>query len=203
MSPAPLPAPSRRDRNMRRTMLACVGVVGTMTGMAFAAVPLYDLFCKMTGFGGTPRIASQAASSVSERTYTVRFDANVAPGLPWRFEPETPEVTVRAGETITVFYKMRNTAKTDTTGMANFNVQPDIMGGYFNKLQCFCFNELTLKPGEILEAPVVFFVDPAIVENRELDRIRTITLSYTFFPAKGSPKPLAEVKNGTPKAPEL
>lgn len=204
MVEAPAPLPTDPARKMRRTMFACLGIVGTMTGMAFAAVPLYDLFCRVTGFGGTPMVAEKAPTKISETFYTVRFDANVAPGLPWKFEPETPFVEVRAGETITVFYRIRNTAPVETTGMATFNVSPNQMGGWFNKLQCFCFNELTLKPGETMDAPVVFFVDPALPDNRELERIRTITLSYTFFPAKGSAKPLAEAKTGTtPKAPEL
>ena len=203
MTDVPASLQQTKARAMRRTMFACVGVVATMTGAAFAAVPLYELFCKVTGFGGTPRIAESEASRVADRVFTVRFDANVAPGLPWKFEPETPSVDVRAGETITVFYKIRNTSSSESVGIANFNVQPNQLGGWFNKLQCFCFNELTLKPGESMDAPVVFFVDPEIVKERELERVRTITLSYTFFPAKGHPKPLAEAKTGRSEAPEL
>jgi cytochrome c oxidase assembly protein subunit 11 len=194
----------QKARNMRRTMLACAGLVVTMTGLAFAAVPLYALFCRVTGFGGTPMIATEAAGRVSDRVFTVRLDANVAPGLGWTFVPEQPFVTVRAGETATVFFKVHNIGTDQSAGMATFNVQPDIIGGYFNKLQCFCFNEMVLKPGETLDAPVVFFVDPAVETNHDLDRVATLSLSYTFFPAKRSVKPLAEVRDPTQhKTPKL
>jgi cytochrome c oxidase assembly protein subunit 11 len=181
----------------RRTLIACAGVVVGMLGAAYAAVPLYDLFCKATGFGGTPRVASQAPGVTGQRVLTVQFDSNVAPGLSWRFQPEAPSVDARVGETKTVFYRITNTGKTTTTGIASFNVVPELTAGYFNKIQCFCFSEITLAPGESMEAPVVFFIDPAIESDRDLKTTTTITLSYTFFPAKGSPKPVAEVKDSS------
>lgn len=194
--PTPRPAPADKARAVRRTAMICAGVIVGMGGMAFAAVPLYDLFCRATGFGGTPRVATAGASSIGERVVTVRFDANVAPGLGWKFEPEMPTIEARVGETKTVFYKLTNTGTKPSVGIASFNVLPEMTGGYFNKIQCFCFNEITLQPGESMEAPVVFYVDPAIEKERDLKSASTITLSYTFFPAKGSSKPLAAVKDG-------
>jgi cytochrome c oxidase assembly protein subunit 11 len=197
---APLHDPAReaRDRATRRTAVACVAGIAFMGAAAFAAVPLYDLFCKATGFGGTPRVATAApapAGETSGKLYTVRFDSNVAPGLAWKFEPEQPAVKLHLGETVTVFYKITNTGPRPSTGIASFNVVPEQTGGYFNKIQCFCFNEITLAPGESMEAPVVFFLDPKMGTERDLQGIDTITLSYTFFAPKGSPKPLAEAKD--------
>ncbi|MGL4444183.1 MAG: cytochrome c oxidase assembly protein [Alsobacter sp.] len=202
----PLPPPTetatdataaRQQRAVRRTAVICTSIFAGMLGMAYAAVPLYDLFCRVTGFGGTPMVATAAPGAPGDRAFTVRFDANVSPGLNWRFEPEVASVEARVGETLTVFYKLTNTGDRPTVGIASFNVAPDTMGGYFNKLQCFCFNEIALKPGESMEAPVVFFIDPTIDQNRDLKSAAMITLSYTFFPAKGSQKPLAELKDGT------
>jgi cytochrome c oxidase assembly protein subunit 11 len=197
------PVRQARDRAMRRTVVACVSGVGLMGAAAFAAVPLYEMFCQATGFGGTPRIAAAAPAAGAPSTgklYTVRFDSNVAPGLTWRFEPEQPTVQVHLGQTVTVFYKITNTGPRPSTGIASFNVVPDQTGGYFNKIQCFCFNEITLAPGESMEAPVVFFLDPKMGTERDLKGIDTITLSYTFFAPKGSPKPLAEAKDvGRPR----
>lgn len=183
-----------------RTALVCAGVAMGMTGLSFAAVPLYDLFCKATGFGGTPKIASQAlgtagASTILERTMSVRFDANVAPGLGWRFEPESPEIKLRIGETKTVFYKITNRSDRASTGIATFNVAPDKAAAYFVKIQCFCFTEHTLAPGESLEAPVVFYLDPEIAKNRELNGVGSLTLSYTYFPSKAG-QPAAQGKAG-------
>jgi cytochrome c oxidase assembly protein subunit 11 len=165
---------------------------------AFAAVPLYDLFCKVTGFGGTPMVRSVHAQRTSSRPMDVRFDANVAPGLAWRFEAEAPVVTTRISETMTVNYKVTNTSFRPTTGMAAFNVQPAQAGAYFVKIQCFCFVEHTLQPGESMEAPVVFYIDPDIEKNAELNGLKSITLSYTYFPAKGS-QPVASAVSGEDK----
>ena len=177
----------------RRTALICAGVVFGMTGLSFAAVPLYDLFCKATGFGGTPRTGTAGASTILERSMNVRFDANVAPGLGWRFEPESPDIRLRVGETKTVFYRITNTGSRASTGIATYNVQPERAAGHFVKIQCFCFTEHTLKPGEMMEAPVVFYVDPEIAKDRELDGIKAITLSYTYFPSKAG-QPVVEGK---------
>jgi cytochrome c oxidase assembly protein subunit 11 len=185
-------------RATRRTALICVGVVTFMTAAAFAAVPLYDLFCRVTGFGGTPMVRAENTTRLSDRRITVRFDANVAPNLPWRFVAEETTVDLRLGETRIVSYKVTNTSDRPTTGMATFNVQPAQSGAYFVKIQCFCFNEHTLQPGETMEAPVVFYVDPEIEQNAELKKLKSITLSYTYFPAKGG-QPVAEAGGEGPK----
>ncbi len=184
------------QRKMHRTALACAGVVVGMVGLAYASVPLYDLFCKVTGFGGTPIAVADNSSQVMDRTISVRFDSNVAPGLNWRFSPETPEVKVRLGETTTVYYKVTNTGDKASTGIATYNVQPDLAGTYFSKLECFCFTEQTLQPGETLESAVVFYVDPRLAQDRDVKDLTSITLSYTYFPSKAG-KPVAEVTSST------
>lgn len=186
---------ARRQARIRRTGLICAGVAAGMTALAFASAPLYDLFCKVTGFAGTPRIATEAASRVESRVITVRFDSNVAPSLPWRFTPDTDFLELRPGETQTLFYKIENRGDKPITGVASYNVQPDLAGAYFNKLQCFCFKEMTLEPGESVDVPVVFFIDPAIVNDRDLAATRQITLSYTFFQSKSARQPVAELKD--------
>ncbi|MFC3072122.1 cytochrome c oxidase assembly protein [Shinella pollutisoli] len=168
----------------------CCAFVFGMLGMAYAAVPLYDLFCKVTGYGGTTQRVEQASDVILDRKIKVRFDANTAPGLAWSFTPVQREVELRIGETVQVLYKARNLASTPTAGQATFNVTPEAAGAYFNKVECFCFTETALKPGEELEMPVVFFVDPAIVDPVETKGIHTITLSYTFYPHAGT-KPVA------------
>ena len=183
------------EQSISRTMQACALLVVSMLGLAYAAVPLYSLFCKMTGFGGTPVIATQAPNSIGTRVFSVQFDSNVAQGLPWRFTPEQPRQDVRAGETVTVIYKISNPTDRETAGMATYNVQPEIMAPYFNKVQCFCFNEMVLKPHETVEVPVVFFIDPAAAQDRDVERIAMISLSYTFFPAKRSEKSVVEAKD--------
>ncbi|WP_112663347.1 cytochrome c oxidase assembly protein [Microvirga flavescens] len=188
----------RLQRNVRRTVIGCAALVAGMVGLAYASVPLYDLFCKVTGFDGTPTVASSNASKALDRTIAVRFDANVAPGLNWRFSPETPEVKVKLGETTTVLYKVTNTGDKPTTGIATYNVQPDLAGTYFTKLECFCFTEQTIKPGETLESAVVFYVDPRLVTDSDIHNLSSITLSYTYFPSKGG-KPVAEAAKSTPK----
>jgi cytochrome c oxidase assembly protein subunit 11 len=184
------------QRKMHRTAFACVGLVAGMVGLAYASVPLYDLFCKVTGFGGIPIAVDSNASQVMDRTISVRFDSNVAPGLNWRFAPETPEVKVKLGETTTVLYKVTNKGDKPSTGIATYNVQPDLAGTYFSKLECFCFTEQTLQPGETLESAVVFYVDPRLAQDRDVKDLTSITLSYTYFPSKGG-KPVAEVTSST------
>jgi cytochrome c oxidase assembly protein subunit 11 len=182
-------------RRRRWTAVACVVTVAGMAGMAFAAVPLYRLFCQATGYGGTPVVGRGPSSSVADRVVAVRFDANVAPGLAWRFAPETPEIAARLGETKTVFYRITNTGRQAATGIATFNVVPEQSGPFFVKIQCFCFEEQTLEAGETIEAPVAFYIDPALAGSADLGKLGTITLSYTIFPAKtlpsASPRPLA------------
>jgi cytochrome c oxidase assembly protein subunit 11 len=175
----------------RRTALACVAVVAGMVGLAYASVPLYDLFCKVTGFGGTPLVRSLPAGEVLDQEVAVRFDANVAPGLHWRFAPETSEVKVKLGQTTTVLYKVTNDGPAPTAGIATFNVQPSLAGAYFIKLECFCFTEHTIAPGETKESAVVFYVDPSLAQDPNVKDLQTITLSYTYFPAKNGKAPAA------------
>ncbi|MGW9329420.1 cytochrome c oxidase assembly protein [Bosea sp. NPDC055594] len=183
----------------RRIVLICSTVALGMTGLSFAAVPLYDMFCRATGFGGTPLVGTTGASRVIDRTIAVRFDANVSPALGWRFEAERTEITARIGETQTVFYKITNTSSRPVTGIATYNVQPSQAAAHFVKIQCFCFTENTLQPGESIEAPVVFYIDPEIEGNRELASLKSITLSYTYFPSK-SGQPVAESKGDAAKS---
>ncbi len=169
---------------------ACGGFVALMVGMAYAAVPLYNWFCRTTGFGGTTQVSRAAPSQVLSRTLTVRFDANVMPGLPWRFEPEQTEMQVHIGEVATALYTVTNEAARPTAGQASYNVSPPTTGGYFEKINCFCFSEQDLAPGERRELTVVFYVDPKLAQDAEQDGLNTITLSYTFYPvrqAAGSP----------------
>ena len=192
------PTPSMQDgldRKLKRTLFGCIGLVAVMVGAAYAAVPLYSLFCKLTGFAGTPLIASENGSVVGSKQFMVQFDSNVAPGLAWRFAPEQPKLEVRVGETMTVFFRITNLNDRETTGMATYNVQPELIAPYFNKLQCFCFNEMVLKPHESVDVPVVFFIDPEAAKNRDLDKIAAISLSYTFFASKRTEKPLAAAKD--------
>ncbi len=170
----------------------CLTFVVGMLGMAYAAVPLYEMFCKVTGYGGTTQRVEQASAIILDRKIKVRFDANTGPGLPWTFEPVQREIELRIGETVMVNYRARNNSTVETTGQATFNVTPEATGAYFNKVQCFCFTETTLEPGEEMEMPVLFFVDPAIVEPVETKNVHTITLSYTFFPHERT-KPVASV----------
>ncbi|GEO13066.1 cytochrome c oxidase assembly protein [Microvirga aerophila] len=183
--------PRDLQRKMQRTVLACVGIVAGMGGLAYASVPLYDLFCKVTGFAGTPIVREGNAANVMDRTISVRFDANVSPGLRWTFQPETPEVKVKLGETTTVLYKVTNTDTKPSTAIATYNVQPDLAGTYFSKLECFCFTEQTLQPGETVESAVVFYIDPRLVKDGDVKDLSSITLSYTYFPSKGG-QPVAE-----------
>ncbi|MGL5447067.1 MAG: cytochrome c oxidase assembly protein [Rhabdaerophilum sp.] len=178
-------------RNLRVAGFALGGTL-FMLGMSFAAVPLYDMFCRVTGYGGTTQVAMKAPDRVSERAFTIRFDANVNAGLNWRFEPEFTSVEVKGGEVRTMSYTVRNLGALPVTGIASYNVTPDQSGAWFNKIACFCFNEITLQPGEARSEEVVFFVDPDISKEKSLDHIRQITLSYTFFPAKNFGKPVAD-----------
>ncbi len=159
-------------------------LTGGMLGAAFAAVPFYTWFCKTTGYSGTPAVATIAPDRVIDRVFEVRFDSNVHAGLPWDFRPETKSITVKAGEVATILYRIENLSDRETRGTAAFNVTPDLAGGYFNKLACFCFTEQVLKPHEVIEAPVTFFVDPDADADKNLKGLTAITLSYTFFAAE-------------------
>jgi len=186
---APSPRPDKQRTNV---VIAgtCVAFFAGMVGMAYAAVPLYRLFCQVTGYAGTTqRVEQQYAGKILDRDITIRFDANTA-GVPWDFEPVARSITIKIGETARAHYRAVNKLQTATTGRATFNVSPDLAGAYFNKVECFCFTEQTLKPGETADMPVVFYVDPDILDVPELKNIKTITLSYTMFPAEGD-KPVA------------
>ena len=173
---------SRRNASRNaKTGLALSLLVCAMVGLAFASVPLYRLFCQVTGYGGTTQVASEAPESVSERSVTVRFNADVNPELPWRFAPVQREVTLRVGEPGLAFYRAVNLSDRAVTGTATFNVTPLKAGQYFDKTQCFCFDEQRLEAGQEVDMGVSFFVDPAILEDRNLDDVTTITLSYIFF----------------------
>jgi cytochrome c oxidase assembly protein subunit 11 len=177
-----MPAISETGRNRRVALYALAGAL-FMLGMGFAAVPLYRMFCQVTGFGGTTQRASAAeagAVKVSDRTISVRFDGNVEAGLAWKFGPSQVTQEMKIGERRIAFYTAENLSGEPITGVASFNVEPEVAGLYFKKIACFCFNQQTLKPGEKVEMPVQYYVDPAILDNPDTKDIRQITLSYTF-----------------------
>ena len=163
---------------------ACGAFVALMVGMAFAAVPFYTWFCRTTGFGGTTQVATTAPAGVLDRKLTVRFDANVAPGLPWKFSPEVNAIDLKIGEVATVLYKITNESARPTAAQAAYNVTPPTTGAYFTKINCFCFTEQRLAPGERRDMTVVFFVDPALVKDADQNGLDTITLSYTMYAAR-------------------
>jgi cytochrome c oxidase assembly protein subunit 11 len=171
------------DKNARIAWTLVLVTAG-MLGMAYAAVPLYQAFCRATGFAGTPLVAQSDDRPVISRTVKVRFDTNVDPGLAWRFEPEQRQVTVHLGEEKLVYFRATNLSQRPIVGAANYNVTPERTAGWFNKIQCFCFTEQLLKPGQSVDMPVIFFVDSDMAKDRAYDDINTITLSYTFHEAK-------------------
>ena len=166
-----------------RTLIPIIGTVLGMTAMAWAAVPLYDWFCRVTGYGGTTQQAAAAPETgmILDRTVTVRFDASTSKDMPWTFAPAQTTQDIRIGETGLAFYEARNPTDRPVTGTASFNVTPLSMGSYFTKIECFCFTEQTLQPGESVMMPVTYYVDPEMVSDDETERVHTITLSYTFF----------------------
>ncbi len=168
------------SRRNRRTAIFAFGTVAGMVGVSFAAVPLYDLFCRVTGYNGTTQ-RGLAAPGATDRTITVRFAATTHPGLPWRFQPEQTAMTVRLGEEGLAFYSAANRAETPVTGVSLYNVTPEKVGRYFHKVACFCFDEQTLTPGQRVDMPVSFWVDPRIAEDPNTRDVTTITLHYTFF----------------------
>jgi cytochrome c oxidase assembly protein subunit 11 len=188
--------PSKPAPRLTRDALVaaiCGLVVVAMIGAAYAAVPFYNWFCRATGFNGTTQVATSIPSSKPlARTMAIRFDSNVAGGLPWKFEPEKTEIQVHIGEVTTVYYTVTNLSARETTGQAAYNVAPLTVGSYFEKINCFCFTEQTMKPGEKREMAVVFYVDPSIAADHDNDTLNTITLSYTFYPVRDpAPKPVA------------
>ena len=184
---------AKLNRSNATVAVACLAFFVCMIGAAYASVPLYRLFCQVTGYGGTTQRVEQYSDKILDQTIKVRFDANTAHGLPWDFKPVQREVSVRIGETTIVHYEARNQFDQPTFGRASFNVAPARAGAYFNKVECFCFTDTTLQPGEDMEMPVLFFVDPEIVNDPDLKDVKTITLSYTFFPIE-KPESIANAK---------
>jgi cytochrome c oxidase assembly protein subunit 11 len=180
-----------QNRTNARTALVLAGVVVAMTGMAYASVPLYDLFCRVTGYGGTTQRAETGSSNAIDRDVVIRFDANVS-GLAWDFRPENPDIRLKVGETVIVNYIAENRSDQRTAGSATFNVAPAAAGAYFNKIQCFCFTKQVLQPGEKILMPVQFFIDPAMDGDNDLRAVKTITLSYTFYPIAEAEQPVAQ-----------
>ncbi len=192
----------QRARNVRTAGILASVVVG-MVGMAYAAVPLYEIFCRVTGYGGTTQVATEGADRVLDRTMTVRFDSNVNPELPWKFEPAQRSMSLKVGETKLAFYRATNTGTDTLVGTATFNVTPDKAGLYFDKIDCFCFTEQVLRPGETVDMPVSFYLDPELADDPKMDGVTTITLSYTFFRAQDQTKArqIAELPGGAVPAP--
>lgn len=182
----------RADSARRRTALLAGLMALAMVGLAYAAVPLYRIFCEQTGFGGTTGRAVALPSLgdirlAGGRTVKIRFDGNIAPGMAWRFKPKANQVTVKIGEKSLAFFTASNPTGAATSGQAAFNVSPDVAGVYFKKVECFCFSLQTLQPGESVDMPVTFFVDPAILKDPIASKIDEITLSYTFYPVDNPP----------------
>ncbi len=188
----------------KRVALICVAVVASMTGLAFASAPLYDLFCRVTGFGGTPQRSAEAPGAVTSQPMpgqmiTVRFNSDTAPDMPWRFQPVQREVKVVPGEETLIFYRATNPTDKAITGTASFNVTPEKAGPYFDKIACFCFSEQVLEAGQSVDMPVSFFVDPGILKDPKTRDVKTITLSYTFFRKPGETR-LSDRQAGTKPA---
>ena len=189
-----------RVKGRRRDVVvavACGVFVAAMVGAAYAAVPFYTWFCRVTGFAGTTQVASAGPTQVLDRRITVRFDANVVGGLPWKFASERTTLDVKIGEVVTVLYRVTNESARETVGQAVYNVAPLNVGAYFQKINCFCFTEQRLKPGETRDMPVVFYVDPALARDADQETLDTITLSYSFYPLREQSKPVADGAGAT------
>lgn len=176
-----------RDKSNLRVAIVAGGVAMGMVGVAYAAVPLYQIFCQVTGFGGTTQRADALPDQVLDKKITVAFDANVNSSLNWEFKPVEFSQTVRIGEQALAFYRASNSSRNSVTGTATFNVTPVGAGAYFSKIECFCFTEQTLKPGETVDMPVSYFVDPDIANDPDMKSVTTITLSYTFYAVDEEP----------------
>ena len=181
------------NRANRRVVVICLAVAAGMVGMSYAAVPLYRIFCQVTGYGGTTQRADTPEGPVLDRMMAVRFDANSASDMNWDFAPAQSRIEVKVGEQALAFYRAENRSLQDVTGTATFNVSPPRAGAYFSKIECFCFTEQTLKPGESVDMPVAFFIDPDIAKDEDLRSLKTITLSYTFYRVNNPEKTSAAV----------
>ncbi|WP_339770514.1 cytochrome c oxidase assembly protein [uncultured Pseudosulfitobacter sp.] len=171
----------KRLQGPQRTVVQLVGVVLIMGGLSWASVPFYNWFCRVTGFGGTPGQVAEGVDHILDQEITIRFDASVDSEMPWEFKPVETKMKLRIGETALAFYEAYNPTDHPIAGSASYNVTPYSAGGFFNKIQCFCFEEQILQPGERVQMPVTFFVDPEIVDDRDAKYVHTITLSYTFY----------------------
>jgi cytochrome c oxidase assembly protein subunit 11 len=190
--------PRKKRKPLRRDLLiaaSCGVLVACMVGASFAAIPLYNMFCRVTGFAGTTQVSRIAPKHELGRELTVRFDSNVMPGLPWKFEPEVNSIKLHIGEVATVHYKVVNEAARTITAQASYNVSPTTTGAYFDKINCFCFTKQTMKPTETREMTVVFYVDPKIITDHDLDSLTTLTLSYTFYRLPEDEQPVAATTN--------
>jgi cytochrome c oxidase assembly protein subunit 11 len=192
---APNPRSTWPQRRRDLAVAAACGVfAASMVGAAYAAVPFYNWFCRATGFQGTTQVATAGPGNVLERKLRIRFDANVTGNLPWRFEPDQTSIDVRIGEVVTVGYTVVNESARETIGEASYNVTPPTVGAYFSKINCFCFTEQRLAPGEKRDMTVVFFVDPALVKDHDQDDLNSITLSYTMYAVRPSEPPRVEAR---------
>lgn len=191
-------AAAKTVRQNRRAVYGCLAALAVMGSITAASPTLYTMFCKATGYGGTTQRADANAGKVLDRTITVRFDSNIAPGLAWTFEPDVRKMDVKIGETALAFFRATNNSDKPVTGQATFNVTPEAFGAYFNKIECFCFKEQTLQPHQTVEMPVTFFLDPKLVEDSSTALQPEVTLSYSFFAAE-HPKATAEVAPAPPK----
>ena len=186
------------DSRNRRVAVRCAAVGVGMLGLAYASVPLYRIFCQATGYAGTTQRAAAPSTRILDASLEVRFDATVAPGLGWTFEPVERIMRVRIGETALAHYRATNTTDRTLTGTATYNVTPDQAGIFFNKLACFCFTEQTLAPGQSVDMPVSFFVDPALAADPTASAFSTITLSYTFYPVAKPAGPVTAIQPAAP-----
>ena len=186
------------EKNNSRVVAMCVGMVLGMGGLAYASVPLYELFCQVTGYGGTTQqVDAEAAAGVGiiDRDINVRFDANTASVLNWDFAPEERQVTIKMGEQMIINYVAKNLSDKPIVGMATFNVTPQAAGVFFNKIECFCFTDTYIEPGETLNMPVTFYVDPEMDQEKAMKALKTITLSYTFYESETSPEEALQERN--------
>ncbi|PLX29246.1 MAG: cytochrome c oxidase assembly protein [Alphaproteobacteria bacterium] len=175
------------QRQNTKTLILLLSLVLAMIGLSFAAVPLYRIFCQQTGYGGTTQVATTFAKEIKNRRFIIRFTGTVNGSLPWKFQPLQKEISIRAGESAFAVYHVVNTSDQPVVGMATYNVTPDKAGGYFNKVECFCFLEQRLEPHQSVDMPLLFYIDPEITEDPSMNDVETITLSYTFFKFKGIP----------------
>jgi cytochrome c oxidase assembly protein subunit 11 len=190
-----------RLQGPNRTLVQLVAIVVTMGSLSFAAVPFYNWFCKVTGFAGTPGVATAGSDIILDQTVKVRFDASLEAGMPWEFKPVVPSMDLRIGETALAFFEAHNPTNRPVAGTASYNVFPYAAGGYFIKIACFCFEQQVLQPGETVQMPVSFYVDPEIVDDPEGTFVHEITLSYTFHETP-LPEVQAAVTTPAPATPE-